>query len=237
MTDGPSQRPRGAVRRASFPVALVGGLLVGPVAWLYAQSPPTEPAAPSAAPTTAPATQPAVSPEAVRSRLVTGLVGSKHDFTGDGRLGRDLCLPCHTPHLLLGKSPDLDERPDATPPLRPFQTRGAELDGWSLLCLGCHDGVTAPDVYASGHAVRVATEVGDPRLGTKGLRSHPVGVAYPTGDPAFRTAAEVEAAGLSLSNGRIQCGTCHDAHNTRGHDGMLKISNERSRVCLACHRV
>ena len=112
-----------------------------------------------------------------------------------------------------------------------------ELDGWSLLCLGCHDGVTAPDVYSSGHAVRIAGNLGDARLGTRGLRSHPVGIEYPSGRADYQPRAAVEAKGLLLPDGRIQCGTCHDAHNTHGHAGMLKISNRRSQMCLTCHRL
>ena len=79
--------------------------------------------------------------------------------------------------------------------------------------------------------------VGDGRLGTRGLRSHPVGVAYPNNDPRYHPLAAVENAGLLMPDGRIQCGTCHDAHNTDRHPAMLKISNERSRMCLTCHRI
>jgi predicted CXXCH cytochrome family protein len=42
---------------------------------------------------------------------------------------------------------------------------------------------------------------------------------------------------IKLPDGRIQCTTCHDPHNTQRHAGMLVISNDRSRLCLACHRL
>lgn len=173
---------------------------------------------------------------AAREQLVSGLVGSKHDFSQEGKSGRDLCLPCHTPHLVGAPPPRLDRRVATTQPLRPFQSIDVELTGWSLLCLGCHDGVTAPDVYSSPHAVTVAGQLGNSRLGTRGLRSHPVGVRYPRPGEDYNPAAAVEAAGLLLPDGRIQCTTCHNAHNTQRHPGMTRISNEGSRLCLTCHR-
>jgi predicted CXXCH cytochrome family protein len=172
-----------------------------------------------------------------REQLTSGLIGSKHDFSQGGKSGRDLCLPCHTPHLVAAPPPRLDRRAATTQPLRPYAGLGIVLTGWSLLCLGCHDGVTAPDVYSSAHAVAVTGRLSESRLGSAGLRSHPVGVRYPATDEKYEPIAAVEAAGLMLPEGRIQCTTCHDAHNTHRHRGMLRISNERSRLCLTCHRL
>jgi predicted CXXCH cytochrome family protein len=179
--------------------------------------------------------------EASRQRaeeqLSSGLIGSKHDFSQGGKSGRDLCLPCHTPHLAVSPPPRLDRRTATPPPLRPYEGIGIELSGWSLLCLGCHDGVTATDVYSSAHAVAVTGQLANSRLGVAGLRSHPVGVSYPTVSETYEPIAAVEAAGLMLPGGRIQCTSCHDAHNTHRHRGMLRTSNERSRLCLTCHRI
>ncbi len=169
--------------------------------------------------------------------LISGLIGSKHDFTQAGEVGRDLCLPCHTPHLVSPPAPRLDRRPTTTQPLRPYESPDVVLTGWSLLCLGCHDGVAAQDVYSSAHAVTVADQLANSRLGTRGLRSHPVGVRYPPDAPGYHSRAAVESTGLLLPDGRIQCTTCHDAHNTLAHTGLLRVSNERSRLCLTCHRL
>jgi predicted CXXCH cytochrome family protein len=197
----------------------------------------TQPATAAASELTA-ETQPADTGEqASRERFVSGLLGSKHDFTRGGRSGRDLCLPCHTPHLVASPLPRLDRRPMGTQPLRPYQGMGVELTGWSLLCLGCHDGVTAPDVYSSAHAVSVVGQLANSQLGSRGLRSHPVGIRYPANDEHYNPLAAVEAAGLILPDGRIQCTTCHDAHNTHRHTKLLRLSDERSRLCLTCHRL
>lgn len=227
---------------------LAAGLAVGMLAsgWLLAQAVESQPfpGAPASQATTQPA-QPVEPttleaggpPSPAREQLVSGLIGSKHDFTRPGKDGRDLCLPCHTPHQVAAPPPRLDRRPGVTLPLRPFQTLHVELTGWSLLCLGCHDGITAPDVYSSPHAITVAAELGDRRLGTRGLRSHPVGIKYPPAAEGYWAAAAVEATGLPLDDGRIQCTTCHDAHNTHRYGRMLRMSNEGSRLCLTCHRL
>lgn len=175
--------------------------------------------------------------EARREVMMSGLRGSKHDFTLNGTLGRDLCLPCHTPHLVSPPAPALDKRSEALTPMRPYRGPDIELTSWSLVCLGCHDGVTAPDVYTSSHAVQIVGQLANSRLGATSLKSHPVGTKYPAfgGDYASRDA--VEAAGLPLPDGRIQCTTCHDAHNTHRHPGMLRVSDDRSRMCLTCHRL
>ncbi|MFH1747230.1 MAG: cytochrome c3 family protein [Planctomycetota bacterium] len=173
---------------------------------------------------------------AAREHLISGLIGSKHDFTRIDEDGRGLCLPCHTPHLVAAPVPRLDRRSTTPQPLRPYQGISVELTGWSLLCLGCHDGITAPDVYSSAHAVTITDQLANSHLGTVGLRSHPVGIKYPLAAEDYHPRAAVEAGGLILPDGRIQCTTCHDAHNTHRHQGMLRISNEHSRVCLTCHR-
>jgi predicted CXXCH cytochrome family protein len=174
---------------------------------------------------------------AAREQMVSGLIGSRHDFTLDSESGHDLCLPCHAPHLVAAPLPRLDRQPTTTQPLQPYQGAGIELTGWSLLCLGCLDGVTAPSVYSSAHAVTVTDQLANSRLGTTELRGHPVGIKYPLAAEGYHPLVAVEAGGLVLPDGRIQCTTCHDAHNTHRHGSMLRLSNERSRVCLTCHRL
>lgn len=190
--------------------------------------------------TSSPTTQPAstqltpLAPE--EASLASGLIGSKHDFTKGGVEGRNLCLPCHTPHLAQAPAPKLDKRPRSTPPLQGYTSADLELDAWSLLCLGCHDGVTAPDVFSGAHAVTVGGQISAYPLRTARVRNHPVGVRYPLNERYYAQPAAVEAAGLPLPDGRVQCVTCHDAHNTHRYDGMLQISNNRSRLCLTCHQ-
>lgn len=172
------------------------------------------------------------------SRLVSALIGSKHDFSQAVPHPRDLCLPCHTPHLPAFPAPLADERPAAAQPIEPYRALSSEVDRASLVCLSCHDGVVAADVLTSSHATRLASQLGASRLGLGGLRGHPVGVKYPIADPKYRTIGEVIGDGaVKLPDGRVQCTSCHEPHNAGGHAGMLVKSNERSRLCLTCHRL
>jgi predicted CXXCH cytochrome family protein len=220
----------------SLATALAGGLLAGQS--VESRPPEDQQRVQTTSQPSLPTTAPAFEPLGLaRSRLLSGLVGSKHDFTRLGQGGRDLCLPCHTPHQVTTPAPRLDRRAGIEQPLQPFQTLNLEISGWSLLCLGCHDGITASDVYSSPHAINVAGQLGDRRLNTRGLRSHPIGTPYPLAAETYDAPAAVEAAGLPLDNGRIQCTTCHDAHNTQNFGHMLRMSNEGSRLCLTCHRL
>jgi predicted CXXCH cytochrome family protein len=40
---------------------------------------------------------------------------------------------------------------------------------------------------------------------------------------------------VRLPDGRIECVSCHDPHNTAGIDKLLVMSNRRSALCLTCH--
>lgn len=172
--------------------------------------------------------------------LVRGLLGSKHDFSEGGRLPRDLCTGCHTPHLpapqfvrsITLRSTAAADRPER----RALQDQDVQLSAASLMCLSCHNGTVAPDVFTGVHSMTWSDRSGV-RPQRARLVSHPVGTRYPDGAPKYASTGAVTAAGLPLPDGRIQCTTCHDPHNTQRHPGMLVTSNERSRLCLACHRL
>lgn len=188
----------------------------------------------SAAP---PTSQPAAEAEAFE-RLARGIIGSKHDFTDSGRVGRDLCLPCHTPHVTSREAPLITTTQPA--PLSGVALGpDVQLNAASLLCLSCHDGVVASDVYAGPHAMTWSDRpAGGVRAGTPRLTSHPIGTLYPVARPDYHSPAAVTGDWrIRLPDGRVQCTSCHDPHNTGRHHGMLVIPNERSRLCLTCHRL
>ncbi|MDX2198649.1 MAG: cytochrome c3 family protein [Phycisphaerae bacterium] len=169
--------------------------------------------------------------------FVSGLIGSKHDFSHGEAHPRDLCLPCHAPHLPVSPVPRAESQPAGRGPLKTYDSRNIELNRASLLCMSCHDGVVAGDVFTAAHSVRLSAEIGREGLGFGGLQGHPVGIEYPIARRDYHAASAVEARGLPLPDNRIQCTTCHDPHNTAKQPGMLVISNERSRLCLTCHRL
>lgn len=170
--------------------------------------------------------------------LASGLVGSSHDFTLGGGEPLDLCTPCHTPHISAGRAPLLDKRPQVYRGVRPYHAKGVELDDSSLLCLSCHDGIVARDVYSYAHAVRGPGKLGGSWIGTGSLTSHPIGVEYPAVEATYHPAAAVTSSGrIKLPGGRVQCISCHDPHNSHRISGMLVDRNEGSRLCLSCHRL
>ncbi len=174
----------------------------------------------------------------IQDLLARGLVGSAHDFRQEDGRPLDLCTPCHTPHIAAGRAPLLDKRPQDLVSLRPYQALGVELDDSSLLCLSCHDGVMASDVFSFAHATHSPVPLGTSWIGTGSLSSHPVGVRYPLAQDTYHPESAVTSDGrIKLPDGRVQCISCHDPHNTHRYRGMLVRSNDGSRLCLACHRL
>ncbi len=176
----------------------------------------------------------------------------------------EVCVYCHTPHggtataplwnrddpvgpWTMYDSPSIDMTIEASPM------------GVSLACLSCHDGTIAIDVIinppnsytgpdpdgsatidecAGCHTgnnppggldftyVNLTTDLSD---------DHPISVNYdPTADPDFNPAADVEAAGLPLPNGQVQCNSCHNPHSAQFRP-FLRIDNAASAMCNTCH--
>lgn len=117
------------------------------------------------------------------------------------------------------------------------QDSDRELDRHSLVCLGCHDGVIATDVFTTAHAASLARFEPGEAL-SAALAGHPIGGRYPSDHPRYRAANVVTRDGrIRLPEGRVQCVSCHDPHHAGGHPAMLVKSNERSALCLSCHRL
>ena len=188
-----------------------------------------------------------------------------------------VCGVCHIPHvggrtvtaddrtsqpLLWGRqmsavtytmytSPSLDGTVDAQP------------TGSSRLCLSCHDGSVALDLYHR-RSVSVANEYiptdyrvpGKPVTtpGTDFGADHPISITYnpgtapgqdralqPVTSPFPGTVAG-QTIGDILEGGKVQCSSCHDVHNVEvpsGAGNLLRVWNNNpaspSALCLACH--
>jgi len=181
-----------------------------------------------------------------------------------------ICIVCHAPHNNQNATGELLwNRGMAAGPFIPYSSPsldgGASVNGQSLLCLSCHDGTIALDSYGGGSAD--ATVIGGldanlvvgPDMGT----DHPVGTdmqaAIDAGnDPTLAAVSKAVTVGegadavvgtiLSLllsGTGTIECGSCHDPHNTLTVDTapaapdtsnrLLKVSRVGSEICLNCH--
>ena len=184
-----------------------------------------------------------------------GITGSAHDFSGENWSGGAICIVCHTPH-------DSDPTVAAEAPLwhhaltqETFTlysstslqgTVSATLNTRSVLCLSCHDGVTALDSFGGTTGNTVMT--GDAVLDTDLSNDHPVSITYTAttaandGALSDPTTTTVPISGTTiqqymLSGGdSVECSSCHDVHNGTGFGALLKVDNTGSQLCLTCHR-
>lgn len=111
--------------------------------------------------------------------------------------------------------------------------------GISKMCLGCHDGTTAiDDKGGSGKFSHISK-------GNDLSNNHPVSFTYDeilAGYDNELQNPKVAPSGLGgtidedlLVNGRVECISCHNPHNSMNITGMLKINNTNSKLCLTCH--
>jgi predicted CXXCH cytochrome family protein len=187
------------------------------------------------------------------------IMGSPHDFRRYpwSRSG-EICLPCHVPHstktlpaplwnlelstqtyILYGKThpPTMNEAVSGGP------------DGLSKICLSCHDGIIAPDVYG-GNAGETAYRFDKDFTGTIPNNNHPISFIYDTAlatkdkdlyDPSTKRSGmagstrTINADMLFLN--RMECSSCHDVHNTKAVPGtkLLVKDISGSALCLTCH--
>ncbi len=103
----------------------------------------------------------------------------------------------------------------------PLTSRQSGLpDGLSKLCLSCHNGVIAPDVFNLHHFVSLEydvtkAELRDPdatRMGVSGVITE------------------------ILDGGKIQCSSCHDPHDEETIAGTKLLRVEKTKLCLVCHQ-
>ncbi|NOZ02362.1 MAG: cytochrome C [Deltaproteobacteria bacterium] len=178
-----------------------------------------------------------------------------------------ICVFCHTPHQAQPVQAPLWNRQDTTSTFKTYGSPTLDASvgqptGNSRLCLSCHDGSVAVDAYvAGGPAIPHMMAIGDvyypgspygeggPNIGgnysgnasVNDLRNdHPVSFIYDDGlaaaDGDLRAPSSLPP-NLPLFQGRLECATCHDAHNveTVGGTRLLRISNQGSVLCLTCH--
>lgn len=200
------------------------------------------------------------------------IVGTSHDFSAQAWSGGEICVVCHTPHnsdtsvataplwnhdvtaeaFTMYSSGSFDATSDGAP------------SGISVLCLSCHDGVTALDSFggAAGATTMPIIEGAGNRAVGGDLNSltndHPISMTFDTalsvtdnglhdpvttnvtigGGSKTRTGTITD---LMLSNGKVQCSSCHDVHNGFVDDvdtmtvPFLKVTRDGSALCLTCH--
>lgn len=155
-----------------------------------------------------------------------------HEVHGDGpgRLrggirGREFCLRCHEQTFFDSMSDRGLSLADSGHAAAWGDVNALGLDPYSVQCMTCHgaEGDQGVPLDAYG-VVRHAS----------GSVNHPVGVAYtvPNRYGHYRPESTLPAEVL-LPGGKVGCVSCHKGY--AGEHGGLVMSNEGSRLCLACH--
>lgn len=155
-----------------------------------------------------------------------------------------ICLPCHVPHnaypeadadvkMVLWNHDETDADFDMYLTLAEHQ---GVLNGPSKLCLSCHDGVTAIDSYGGATGLIKIPGWRPTHIGTDLTDDHPIGIAYPDGEPGYQPASGLEGVKLVDVGGtdRVECNSCHDPHNN-GLGKFLRVPISGSEICLRCH--
>lgn len=116
------------------------------------------------------------------------------------------------------------------------QTSASQMiDPLSMNCISCHDGS-----YASSVRIRAGTWPHRKELMPHDDGSHPIGVDYERARAARGRRTLLRPIGMvdrriQFFDGKVGCGSCHDPYSTI--EKRLVMSDERSRLCFACHLV
>jgi predicted CXXCH cytochrome family protein len=182
-----------------------------------------------------------------------GVENSLHDLSYLTGASAEICVVCHTPHFADTSVTDSPlwnhEVTTATYTLYSSDTLDAipgQPDGVSKLCLSCHDGTVAIDSF--GGATGSITIPAGSNVTTDLRDDHPISFAYtdalagtdgglqPPTTTASGLGADIDADMLFGTN--VECASCHDVHNALGApigEGLLRIANNGSALCLTCH--
>ncbi len=192
--------------------------------------------------------------------ITTTIAGSPHDFSTQAwnpynattTMGGQICQPCHTPHnadLTVTEAPLWNHQfTTATYQMYTgfeFGPGGAGYgvtapDGTSKLCLSCHDGSVALGSFGGQTGTIFMT--GGAQLDVDLRNDHPISFVYDSLQAGgvwnkthvYSGTSTIEARLLD-DNGKMQCTSCHGVHsNSRGY--FLRMSNQGSALCLACHK-
>jgi predicted CXXCH cytochrome family protein len=143
-------------------------------------------------------------------------VCSEHDFSSGGY---STCTYCH----------------HAEEPGEPAFTINAQSEG----CLACHDGTTTEITqHISPGSTSERIERPLSVLQNTAL-DHPFGVLYDEArllNPSLKLRIVPLAGKVKLFDGRVECASCHDPHDC-SNKPFLRMSNEKSALCMACHEM
>lgn len=113
---------------------------------------------------------------------------------------------------------------------------GFTINNESGFCLSCHDGSTL-DVSAYAATESIADRISKPAaIGHIQGVDHPFSVSYTDAQnisPTLKLKG-LPNAPIKLFSEKVECASCHDPHSCK-NPLFLRVSNDRSALCLACH--
>lgn len=189
------------------------------------------------------------------------ITGSAHDFTSSAWSGGRICVACHAPHKSDTSVADAPlwnhASTTATYTLYSSPTLKATITqpgGSSKLCLSCHDGTVAVNSFGGVTGTTMISTANN--LGTNLKSSHPIGFTFDSAlatsngslhDPSSKSVTigsgtQTKTGTINsvlLYGGKLECGSCHDVHNTftvgGSGTGLVKVDQSGSKICLSCH--
>ncbi len=183
-----------------------------------------------------------------RAQAMQSIVGSKHDMSAYTNSAGQVCVACHTPHNAQANqlAPLWNHTSSSTPftlySSATLKSTPGQPTGASKACLSCHDGTVALDSFGNKTPGSAGKISGANNLGTDLSDDHPVSLTYdaslvtlnPTLVSPVSGAFVDSAKTVPLFNGKLECASCHDAHDNT-YTFFLRKSNAGSALCLSCH--
>jgi predicted CXXCH cytochrome family protein len=189
---------------------------------------------------------------------MAGVVGSKHDLsaaTGPNATIKadapfaEVCVFCHTPHNSIAGSVPLWNRTVATENISYNSYTTTRNTTWtpgaaSKACLSCHDGTLGanslvnagtegqPVFSAAAEAAMAASPAAIGQTADALNNDHPVGITITAGSNGMKNPL---GSGPVIYSGRVECASCHQAHDNATNPPFLRMSNAASALCTACH--
>ncbi|RME19063.1 MAG: hypothetical protein D6806_18960 [Deltaproteobacteria bacterium] len=179
---------------------------------------------------------------------------SPHVLPGGERAGEAGSDPvsCSLCHVSSGASSDKPRWSSRSDPFYGLygsdgaEDTGTKPEAHTAVCLSCHDGTipggsefepAGPPGPSGGSTGFFALASGHQSL--PGPAEHPVSVRYASEDVQnFNPAVDGSVGPLPLfgpGRDRVECTTCHNPHGSP-YPALLRMPNNRSAMCLTCHR-
>lgn len=200
---------------------------------------------------------------------VTGVRNTKHNLSASSAntirasAETEICVFCHTPHGGRTDAP-LWNRSYSASNYTPYsssslQSAPGQPNGFSKLCLSCHDGtiaiggvMNAPNGGAGTPLATTGTNAdgtmpgGSTMLGTNLTADHPVSMVFDqplrTDDGELVDPSTLPAGGVRLYPGTdpaiansVQCTSCHDPHTDAQPKFLRKNPRGSDNLCVTCH--